>query len=156
MSDCDLITESSSWQRFLHSPLVLRAYILYAGLASILSIASISSSTLSQLIVPYLGWIGIVVYVPTLWFAVNAAIGTERRALRAVPSILQIGVVFGVIDLITHVFSPEDFGNPFLKYHWSRPIVTIAIPIAWILALRSQNVRAWSQETTRLARHTDA
>ncbi len=141
--DVNRITRGSSWSRFNRAPIILRAYIVFAILASLLAMSPIFSSSLFAVIVPYAGWSGFTVYMSTLVIATKASL-TRRRRVYSVVSLLVLGVVIEIIDTVRQSLVPfPDSGNPYLAYSPYRPFVTIVLPVMWMMLLMSPFMRKW-------------
>lgn len=136
-----------TWLRFTQAPLLLRGYLLFALVASLLAISGIFAPSLSGAIIPYTGWSGLTFYLFTLFFAISAILTPQRKQIYGVAALLGLAVLFGAVDSIRHTSGPEagtpDFGNPYLTYHPYRPIFTVVIPAVWLLLLISPTMRKW-------------
>lgn len=72
------------WSRFGRAPLILQAYLVFAMLASILSMSGFYTPPLERFLVPYTGWSALGFYRFTLLFAV-APIVTSNRVEEQTP-----------------------------------------------------------------------
>jgi hypothetical protein len=137
----------SSWFRFTQAPLILRAYVVFALVASVLFFSVFYAPPLNAAIIPYTGWSGLAFYMFTLFFAISAIITPQRKLIYRVVALLGLAVLFGAFDTFWHTLGPEaggpDFGNPYLIYHPYRPIFTIVLPAFWLLLLIFPIMRKW-------------
>ena len=150
--EVNLIARRSAWRRFKGAPRILRAYVIFALLASLLAVTPLWSRSLNEAIVPYAGWSGFAIYMFTLFFAITASLSPQRKSVNAVVSLLLLGVVLGIVDTVRHYWGPSnDFGNPYLAYHMYRPVVTIILPAVWIVLLMSPLMRKWTNGTIEIS-----
>ena len=122
-------TSRKLWGRFNDAPLVVQAYLVFAVIASILSLSGIVSQPLNQALVPYMGWSGLSLYMFTLYFTIGPVFSSSpllRRTIFLNVFMLGVFVVIGSREMIQHLSAPKrDFGNPYLTYHVWRPAFTI-------------------------------
>ena len=143
------------WSRFARAPLTLRAYVVFVLVAFALSLSTFYAPSLDAAIVPYTGWLGLYLYMFTLFFAMSAILTPQRKSIYGVVAFLGLFVLFGTLDTYQNTFGPdagrEDFGNPYLIYQTYRPVFTIALPAFWIVLLTSPTMRKWikNSEGTR-------
>ena len=137
----------SSWFRFTQAPLILRAYVVFALVASGLSLSGFYAPPLNAAIVPYTGWSSLGLYAFTLFFAIAAILTPQRKQVYAVAALLGLFVLLGAFDTFRYTLGPAagrpDSGNPYLTYHPYRPIFTIVLPAFWLLLLISPIMRKW-------------
>lgn len=135
------------WFRFTHAPLILRAYVVFALVASALAFSGFYAPPLNAAIIPYTGWSSLGLYLFTLFFAIAAILTPQRKQVYAVAALLGLFVLLGAIDTYRYTLGPEagttDFGNPYLIYHPLRPVFTIALPAFWLVLLISPIMRKW-------------
>ena len=133
------------WFRFTQAPLILRAYLVFAVFASVLSFSVFYAPPLYEASGPYTGWSGLTNYLFTLFFATSAIQTRDRKPIYGVAMLLGLFAIFGVIGIYWHTWGPDagrsDFGNPYLVYHPWRPVFTVALPVAWLLLLISSTMR---------------
>jgi hypothetical protein len=93
--------------------LILRAYLVFATLATLLAFSPILAPKLNAVIVPYVGWSGFTFYAISSFSVASACIDHQRKSLlSSMISLLALGLAFGIFDTLWHVFSPShDFGN---------------------------------------------
>lgn len=137
----------SAWRRVLQVPMVLRAYIAFALVASVIAMSPLYSPKFNAAIVPYCGWSGLTIYMFTIFFAVAAAQDGQRKSVYAIVLLLAVGIVFGAIDTFWHTLGSRaarpHFDNPHLTYNPFRPLVTMALPTFWSLLLVSPHMKKW-------------
>jgi hypothetical protein len=136
--------------RFTQAPLILRAYVVFALVASALFFSGFYAPPLNAAIIPYTGWAGLGLYMFTLFFAISAIITPQRKMIYGVVLLLGLAVLFGAFDTFWHTLGPEagrpDFNNPYLIYHPYRPIITIVLPAFWLLLLICPITRKWIKD----------
>ncbi len=135
--------------RFRRIPVILQSYSVFAV---VMTLANFSvfvrfAPQLYRSISPYLGGLGMI-YMFTFFFVFAAISTPQRKLLYAVVMLIGLGVLFGVMDLGRHLaMSTETFvaikDNPYLAYAPLRPVVTIVVPLAWVLLLLSPVMRKW-------------
>ncbi len=136
---------ASLWERFKHAPLILRAFTIYAVGMSVLGLAPLFWRALSALITPYTGW-GLMNYWFIIFFAISTCINNQRKQVFSLVGILIIIILHGVYEGWLNDFGqgiPRHADNPYLMYSPYRPLVTIAMPILWILLLLSPPMLRW-------------
>lgn len=140
------------WFRFSHTPLVLRAYLLFV-LAAAVAFVGAFFPPVSAAIVPYTAWSGLAFYLFTLYPAMAAILTPRRILIHNVAALLGVAVVIGAFDTFQHTWGTEagapDFGNPYLTYHPYRPVFTIALPAFWLSLLASPTVRKWVKSASQ-------
>jgi len=140
-------TDMSAWHRVSQAPLILRAYVAFALVASALAMSPLYAPTLNAAIVPYCGWSGLMIYMFTLFFAIAACQDSQRKSLHAVVWLLMLGVFYGAIDTMWHTLGPgvrrPNFDNPYSTYNSFRPLITMALPALWGTLLVSPRMRKW-------------
>lgn len=140
------------WSRFAQAPLVLRVYIVFVLVASVVGASVLFAPTLNAAIVPYTGWIGFFNYSFTLYFALQAILIPYRKLTYAVIALLGWIMFLGIFDTYQHTLGPnagrEDFRNPYLTYQSFRPVFTVALPALWITMFISPPMRRWMRGTS--------
>lgn len=100
-SDVNLIARYSVWQRFSRAPLILRVYLVFAALATLLAFSPFLAPKLNAAIVPYVGCSGFTFYAISLFSVASACIDHQRKSLlSSMISLLALGVAFGICDML--------------------------------------------------------
>ena len=135
------------WLRFSRAPLLLRGYLLFAVVASILNFSVLFAPSLYEAILPYLGWSGLMPYLFAVFMAFSAIFTQQRKSIYGVVASLGFAMVFGAIDTSRHTLGPlaeaPNFDNPYLIYNPLRPVFTILLPALWLLLLITPRMRKW-------------
>jgi hypothetical protein len=138
---------TSWWTRCRRAPLVLQAYLVFTIAYALLSIAAAFVRPLGNVITPFTGWTGGINYLFTLYFAAATAGTSQRKLVYIVIGFLGFFALGGVFELAGHVVAPDPVrmkpGNSALYFHELRPVVTIVLPLAWIMLLLSPGMRKW-------------
>jgi hypothetical protein len=133
--------------RFMQAPLILRAYIVFAVVASVVAISVCFVPPLKEAVLPYTGWSGLSVYLFTLYFAVSAALTQQRGKIFSVLLLLGMALVFGFMDFSRRApgaaISPADAANPIAAHSSIRMIFSITLPALWIILLRFPSMKRW-------------
>jgi hypothetical protein len=122
-------------------PRVVKGFVIWSAALTVAQLMELSdvARPFRELVTPYTGWVGAMPYMfalagaPVLYVRVRTA-GVVRRYIRAQCIVLLLYVVFGVGDFAMF-HNIRDASNPMLNYSLARPIWTVAIPIAWAIAL---------------------
>jgi hypothetical protein len=126
---------------------ILRAYVVFALLASVWSLSSFFAGELHATVVPFTGWSGLSYYMSTLYFAIVAVITPNRKPVYLVAALLGVVIVFGGLEAYQHLWGSKvgriDNGNPYLIYHPARPAITVALPAFWLALLISPSMKRW-------------
>ena len=136
----------------MKAPRVLRAYIVFAILASVLAFVPIFSRQLHEAFIPYTNSSGgFFVYAMTLSFPILAAQGSLRQMVFAVLGLLLITIVGGLFDTAWRVIgSPDTYGDSYLRYSKYRPFVTVFLPAIWLILLVTPHMRKWIRSSGAL------
>jgi hypothetical protein len=131
-------------------PVILRAYMGFALIASALSLSVFFAPSINRAIVPYTGWSGLSIYMFTIYFAFSAMRTGKRKQVYNVARLLALAMLFGFLDTYRHTAGPgaaqPDFGNPYLTYNNLRPLFTITLPAIWLFLLISPMMKRWVRE----------
>lgn len=126
---------------------ILRAYVVFVLLASVLSLSGFFARELHEIIVPFTGWSGLSYYMYTLYFAIVAMLTPSRKPVYLVAALLSLVIVFGGLEAYQHLWGSKagriDHGNPYLIYHPARPAITVALPAFWLALLISPSMKKW-------------
>jgi hypothetical protein len=126
---------------------ILRAYVVFALLASVLFLSGFFARELQETIVPFTGWVGLSYYMYTLYFAKVAMFTPNRKPVYGVALLLGFAIVFGGLEAYQHLWGSKagriDNGNPYLIYHPARPAITVALPAFWLALLISPSMKRW-------------
>jgi hypothetical protein len=135
------------WSRFQAAPLVLRAYLVFSAIAGILALSVFFARPFGESLLKYTGWMGLYFYLMTLIPAWALILNRGKKDLQWLVSNLALMIVFGLIDSYHNAYGPYHAGpddtNPYLAYHPYRPLVTIALPAAWMLLVLSPLGKRW-------------
>ncbi len=116
---------------FIASPLIFRIYAMFLVLCVVV--------TILPLLTPRLGFLysatGSTLFlymftVHTLYLAVTAP---SRAEVFWLAGFMVFLALTGVFDFYFHQ-GREDFGNPYLIYSPIRPLLTIGLPLLWMVA----------------------
>ena len=134
---------------------ILRAYVVFVLLASVLSLSGFFARELHEIIVPFTGWSGLSYYMYTLYFAVVAMFTPRRKLIYAVAALLGLAIAFGGLDAYQHLWGSKagriDSGNPYLIYHPARPAITVALPTFLLALLISPSMKRWIKNCCQYA-----
>jgi hypothetical protein len=105
-------------------------------------------------VTPFVGWTFSVPYAFSIFFACFAASSPKYgRAIYAVRSFLILAIASGLFGFLWG-FGGEDFGNPYLRVSPWRPLLTVLLPIVWLLLLRTKIVSQYvAAGTPPVAQH---
>lgn len=137
--------------QFRQSHWILRGYLIFAVVASVLQLCLIVVGDLNEKLVPLTGWEGLFRYSFTLFFALLAMSKPHRKSVGGITGLLAVFVALGCFDTYQHLWGywaeRDDFGNPYLMYHPARPVITVLLPGVWLVLLNSPSMRRWKNET---------
>jgi hypothetical protein len=123
----------------LRARAILIVYLAFSVAVLAFGYWSHSRKDLRESLVPITGWIGLSPYMWTLFFSIFALIFTNRTTYMSVVRMLGLVTALDALvtafDAIMAWLGSPDFGNPYLMYHPVRPLITVVLPSAWILAL---------------------
>lgn len=121
---------------------IVKAYCIFAILASSFSIFATIYNPLGRATVPYTGWLGGFMYAFTIFFAVTVCLNADLKILRAIISFQKLFLVFGILDCGQAIYEwlngAPNYGNPYLTYSPWRPLFTIGVPAMWWYLLNCQ------------------
>ncbi len=134
--------------RFRQTPFILQSYVVFVIVASALASTVFFAWPLHRAIAPYLGG-NLMLYLFAIYPAIASA--SQRKLVYAVVPILLVAIGAGIIDLALAWKNPTMLQanptNPYLEYATVRPVVTIVMPLAWMLLLCSPMMRKWIRES---------
>jgi hypothetical protein len=130
------------------SPLELRAFIIFSILILSLDMSIYYSPSLHKKIVPYTGWFETTgPYLFGIIVALTAILSSRRKQVYGLIAVLSYFAIFGAFDWYRHTLSSEsmqpNFNNPYLTYSEWRPLLSVGLPVAWVLILLTKRMRAW-------------
>jgi hypothetical protein len=130
-------------------PVILRAYVSFAIVASIVCLVELFATRLNDFLFPYTGATSLWVYPFTLAFAVPAIRGGPRRRVFNVAVLLAVAMIFGFLDTYRHNSGPGA-GQSGLAgdsmYNPVRPVFTITLPAIWLFLLISPMMKKWVRD----------
>ncbi|MDB5342908.1 MAG: hypothetical protein JWP89_1285 [Schlesneria sp.] len=118
---------------------VLAVYLVFSLIVTAFELWSFVQPDLKSIVVPFTGWTGLMPYAWTLYFAYFAMRHTNRYLFTPLLWMLGTATILLAVDTavkgIEHWSGSPDYGNPYLTYHPARPLITVVVPLTWLLIL---------------------
>lgn len=117
------------------SPSVLWLYLCFAAAVTLFEIVRVADLVDLTGTVRYTGWMNAFPYMFSIPYSWAILRGDARPStVTAVAALLVFAAVLGVVDVILF-FNVNAHGNPHLYPSTWRPVITIGVPVAWLMAL---------------------
>lgn len=141
------------WASFRRMPLVLQAYAGFAVIACVVWLTSTGLLFLpgaARYLAPLNLGMALSAYIFTLYFAFSMPLQPHPRAMTlALVPMVSIALFSGIFDVArlrsdTLVAAIARANSPFMDFSPWRPVISIAMPLYWILLLLSPSVWRWN------------
>lgn len=140
------------WAVFRQMPLVLQAYAWFVCVAVVAWCAGMLLllwPAANRAVLPYFSGMDLHYYAFTIYFAFSLPIRPRRRFLVfSLAALVSIGLWAGLFNMFLSLsdanLAQAASTNPHLRYEPLRAVISIVVPLFWIMMLLSPEVWRWS------------